>query len=49
MYREDYYVIQDNYKFGFLNLKLENNGKKMIGEFHSNNNDEITDHFEIKK
>ena len=49
VYREDYYVIQDNTKFGFLNLKLENNGKKIIGEFHSNNNHEITDHFEITK
>ena len=49
VYREDYYVIQNNDEFGFLNLKLENNGKKIIGEFHSNNNHEITDHFEITK
>ena len=46
---EDYYVKQDSDNFGFLNLKLENNGTKIIGEFHSNKDDKITDHFEIKK
>ncbi len=47
--KEDYYVIQDEDDFGFLNLKLANNGTKIIGEFHSNKDDKITDHFEIKK
>ena len=49
LYKEDYYVIQDEDDFGFLNLKLENNGTKIVGEFHSNDNDKIIDHFEIKK
>jgi Iron/zinc purple acid phosphatase-like protein C len=43
----DYYAIQDNEEFGFLNLKLENNGKTLIGEFHTNKGD-IMDHFELK-
>ena len=47
--KEDYYVIQDNDEFGFLNLKLENNGKKIVGEFHSNDDDTITDYFELTK
>ena len=47
--KEDYYVIQDNDEFGFLNLKLENNGKKIVGEFHSNDDDKITDYFELTK
>lgn len=49
MDRRSYYVIQDEDEFGFLNLKLENNGKKIIGEFHSNTDDKIIDHFEITK
>jgi 3',5'-cyclic AMP phosphodiesterase CpdA len=48
--REDYYVIQENDEFGFLNLKLENNGKKIAGEFHSNDEGAgIIDHFELSK
>ena len=47
--REDYYVIQDEDDFGFLNLKLENNGTKIVGEFHSNDDDKIIDHFKITK
>ncbi len=47
--REDYYVIQDEDDFGFLNLELENNGTKIVGEFHSNDNDKIIDHFELTK
>ena len=47
--KEDYYVIQDEDEFGFLNLKLENNGTKIVGEFHSNDNDKITDYFELTK
>jgi len=46
---EDYYVIQDEDDFGFLNLKLENNGTKIVGEFHSNDANKIIDHFEIVK
>jgi hypothetical protein len=45
--KEDYYVIQDEDEFGFLNLKLENNGTKIVGEFHSNDDDKITDYFEL--
>ncbi|MFB5600743.1 MAG: metallophosphoesterase [Nitrososphaeraceae archaeon] len=36
----DYYVIQES-EYGFLNVKIENNGKKLIGEFHSNKGDII--------
>ena len=45
--KEDYYIIQKE-KYGFLNLKLENNGKTIIGEFHTNN-DKILDKFKVKK
>ena len=45
--KEDYYIIQKE-RYGFLNLKLENNGKTIVGEFHTNN-DKILDNFEIKK
>jgi predicted phosphodiesterase len=31
----DYYVIQES-EFGFLNVKIENDGKKLVGEFHTN-------------
>ena len=34
--------------FGFLDLKLENNGKTIVGEFHTNEGD-IIDHFELKQ
>jgi hypothetical protein len=47
MVKEDYYVIQKE-KHGFLNLKLENNGKTIVGEFHTNN-DKILDNFEVIK
>jgi predicted MPP superfamily phosphohydrolase len=45
--KEDYYVIQKE-KYGFLNLKLENNGKTIVGEFRTNN-DKILDNFVLKK
>jgi hypothetical protein len=45
--KEDYYIIQKE-KYGFLNLKLENNGKTIIGEFHTNNN-KVLDNFVVKK
>ena len=45
--KEDYYIIQKE-KYGFLNLKLENNGKTIVGEFHTNNN-KILDNFVVKK
>ena len=47
-YQEDYYIIQDDDEFGFLDLKLENNGKTIVGEFHTNEGD-IIDHFELKQ
>ena len=34
---EDYFVIQQDDVYGFLNLDLENNGKSLVGDFHSNN------------
>ncbi|MDX1372329.1 MAG: metallophosphoesterase [Nitrososphaeraceae archaeon] len=39
----DYYVIQES-EYGFLNVKLDNNGKKLVGEFHTNKG-EILDTF----
>ncbi len=45
--KDAYYIIQKE-KYGFLNLKLENNGKTIIGEFHTNN-DKILDNFKVKK
>ena len=46
---EDYFVIQQDDVYGFLNLDLENNGKSLVGDFHSNNDDDIIDHFELTK
>ena len=42
-----YYVIQDS-KFGFLNVNLENNGKTLVGQFHTNTG-QIIDHFRLNK
>jgi hypothetical protein len=44
----DFLVIQEDDEFGFLNIKLENNGKTLVGEFHTNN-DKILDNFEVIK
>ena len=46
--KEDYYVIQNDEEYGFLNLKLENNGKTIVGEFHTNKG-EIIDNFNLTK
>jgi len=45
--KEDYYIIQKE-RYGFLNLKLENNGKTIVGEFHTNKG-KILDSFELTK
>jgi predicted phosphodiesterase len=46
----DYLVIQDNEEYGFLNLKLENNGKTLVGEFRTGDDeDNILDRFELIK
>ena len=46
----NYIVIQDNKEYGFLNLKLENNGKTLVGEFRTGeNNDDILDSFKLIK
>ncbi len=42
-----YYVIQDS-KFGFLNVDLENNGKTLVGQFHTNTG-QIIDEFRLNK
>ncbi len=47
IYKEDYYIIQKE-KYGFLNLKLVNNGRSIVGEFHTNKG-KILDSFELKK
>jgi hypothetical protein len=46
--KEDYYVIQNDEEYGFLNLKLENNGKIIVGEFQTNGGD-ILDSFTLQK
>ena len=46
----NYIVIQDNKEYGFLNLKLENNGKTLVGEFRTGENDnDILDSFKLIK
>ena len=45
--KPDFYVIQES-KFGFLNVKLENNGNTLVGEFHSNEGN-IIDQFRLNK
>jgi Calcineurin-like phosphoesterase len=48
--KEDYYIIQNDEEYGFLNLNIENNGKTIVGEFYSNDEDVgIKDHFELSK
>jgi hypothetical protein len=42
-----YYVIQDS-KFGFLNIYIENNGKILVGQFHTNDG-QIIDHFKLSQ
>jgi hypothetical protein len=46
--KEDYYVIQNDKEYGFLNLKLESNEKNIVGEFHSNEG-KVIDSFELIK
>ena len=49
VYKEDYYVMQEE-DYGFLNLKLENNGKKIVGEFRTGaDDDDILDNFKLAK
>ena len=43
----DFYVVQES-QFGFLNVKIENNGKTLIGEFLTNNG-EVIDYFKLNK
>ena len=45
--RYDFYVLQES-QFGFLNVKIENNAKTLIGEFLTNNG-KIIDDFKLKK
>jgi predicted MPP superfamily phosphohydrolase len=46
----NYLVIQDNKEYGFLNLKLENNGKTLVGEFRTGEDDNnILDNFNLIK
>ncbi len=43
--KHKYYVIQES-KFGFLNVKIENNGKTLSGQFHTNDG-KILDQFTL--
>jgi hypothetical protein len=43
----DYFIIQED-KFGFLNMKLQDDGRTLIGEFCTNDG-KIIDQFEITK
>ena len=45
--RPSFYVVQQS-KFGFLNVKIENNGMTLVGEFHTNDG-KIIDHFKLNK
>ncbi len=45
--KPDFYVIQES-KFGFLNVKIENKGNTLVGEFHSNDGN-IIDQFRLNK
>ncbi len=45
--RYGFYVLQES-QFGFLNVKIENNGKTLMGEFHTNNG-EVIDYFKLNK
>ena len=46
----DYLVTQEQNEYGFLNLKVEDNGKTIVGEFRINDEEnEILDNFELKK
>ena len=46
---EDYYIIQEE-EYGFLNLKLENEGKTLVGEFRTgDDDDDILDSFKLTK
>jgi Calcineurin-like phosphoesterase len=49
IYKEDYYIIQKE-KYGFLNLKLENDGKTLVCEFRTgDDDDDILDNFKLTK
>jgi hypothetical protein len=43
--RYGFYVLQES-QFGFLNVKIENNGKTLLGEFLTNNG-EVIDYFKL--
>ena len=43
--RPNFYVHQES-KFGFLEIEIKNNGKKLIGQFHTNDG-EIADQFTL--
>jgi predicted MPP superfamily phosphohydrolase len=43
--RPNFYVHQES-KFGFLEIELQDNGKKLIGQFHTNDG-KITDQFTL--
>jgi predicted phosphodiesterase len=43
--KPSYYVVQES-EFGFLDIKLEDNGKTLRGEFHTNDG-KILDHFQL--
>jgi hypothetical protein len=49
VYEEDYYIMQEE-EYGFLNLKLKNNGKTLVGEFRTgDDDDDILDNFKLTK
>lgn len=43
--KHDFYVIQES-QLGFLNVKIENNGKTLVSEFHTNDGN-IIDQFTL--
>ena len=45
--KHDFYVVQES-QFGFLNVEIENKGKTLVGEFHSNDG-KVIDRFKLNE
>ena len=45
-YQEDYYIMQDDDEFGFLNINIHNNGKTLFGKFMTNDGS-VVDQFRL--
>ena len=43
--RPNFYVLQES-KFGFLEIKVKNDGKRLVGQFHTNDG-KVVDQFTL--